>query len=106
MAKGLRFGVLAVAFCQAGCSVSAARSLMPTDPKFAAAVEATTKYAARYYHLKPEQCGAAFGFRFGIQQQGDRLIVSMKPPKPRTDAIRVSLRRSDLTLIEAQHFTS
>lgn len=103
MAEGRRFGVLAVAFGLAGCAASTAQPLSPNDPKFAAAIDATAQYAAKYYHLTPKMCGTTYGFRFGVQQDGERLFVDMIPPRPHNNAITVSLRKSDLKLIEARH---
>ena len=90
----------------AGCSTNAVQPLGPDDPRFAKAVDAAQSYAAGYYHLERSLCGTAAGFRFGVQKDGHNLIVSIKPPKPRIDAIRLSLRENDMKIVEAHPFVS
>jgi hypothetical protein len=96
----------AAAIALAGCSVEAPQPLGPGDPQFVKAMDAAQDYAAGYYHLNRNMCGAAAGFHFGAQKRGDRVAVTVEPAKPRTDAILLTFRASDMKVVATRPFTS
>lgn len=85
-------------------SCSAPAPLDPNDPDVTRALTVASRYADHFYGMTG--CLSGGRFRYSTTAEGDTIVVAITPKQPHVDAIRLTVRKSDMTIARAQRVTA
>lgn len=93
MMATFRFAAVAVA----ALASSSQQPINPNDPQVAKALMTAQHYAIRFYRI--HNCDTGMGFRYGVNNAGDLIVVDVKPVDQKVVALKIRIRRTDLKVI-------